>query len=72
MTKYYKVTGILHEDEYEFVLRVARLFGCSLAKALSVCVIWARQNKSFQELLKRIEDEIGSTGSKEVNEHGVG
>ena len=69
MTRYYKVTGLLHEDEYAFLKRVARAFGCSLAKAVSVCVIWARQNKSFQELLRRIEEELESTGSREVEEN---
>jgi len=70
MPKYYKVTGILHEEEWAFVKRVSKAFGCSIAKALSVCIVWARQNKSFQELLRRIEEEITRKNSEEVEQNG--
>jgi len=69
MPKYFRITAVLHEEEWAFVRKVARLFGCSLAKALSVCVVWARQNRSFQELLRRIEEELKSAGSKEVEQN---
>jgi len=72
MPKYYRITAVLHEEEWAFVRKVARLFGCSLAKALSVCVVWARQNPSFKELLRRIEEEIGSKEPKEVKENEQG
>jgi hypothetical protein len=56
VTKYYKVTALLHEDEYAFVKRVSELMQCSLAKAVSVCVVWARQNQNFRNLLKTLEE----------------
>jgi len=55
MTRYYRVTAVIHEDEYEFVKRVASLMQCSIAKAVSVCIVWARNNKSFTNLLDELE-----------------
>jgi len=55
MTKYYRVTAVLHEDEYEFVKRVSEMMQCSIAKAVSVCIVWARNNKSFTALLDELE-----------------
>jgi len=71
MPKYFRITAVLHEDEFAFVKRVSKAFGCSIAKALSVCVVWARQNRSLQELLKKIEEEMQGTGSKEEEKSGV-
>jgi hypothetical protein len=56
MTKYYRVTGMLTEDEYAFVKLVSELMQCSLARAVGVCVIWARTNKDFQGLLRTLKE----------------
>jgi predicted PolB exonuclease-like 3'-5' exonuclease len=56
VTKYYRVATLLHEDEYQFVKRVSELMQCSLAKAVSICVVWARQNQNFRNLLKTLEE----------------
>jgi hypothetical protein len=65
MTKYYKVTGMLTEDEYKFVQLVSELMNCSLARAIGVCVIWARQNLNFRNLLKTLEEARKKEGEKE-------
>jgi hypothetical protein len=65
VTKYYRVATLLHEDEYQFVKRVSELMQCSLAKAVSVCVVWARQNPNFRNLLKALEEAKGKESEKE-------
>lgn len=65
MTKYYRVATLLHEDEYQFVKRVSELMQCSLAKAVSVCVVWARQNPNFRNLLKILEETRRKESEKE-------
>jgi hypothetical protein len=65
MTKYYKVTGILTEDEYKFVQLVSELMQCSLARAIGVCVVWARQNTNFRNLLKTLEEAKGKESERE-------
>jgi hypothetical protein len=65
VTKYYKVTGILTEDEYKFVQLVSELMNCSLARAIGVCVIWARTNKDFQGLLRTLKEAKGKEGEGE-------
>jgi len=53
--KQYKVTGILDEQEYQFVVRVSKLMRCSLARAVSVCVAWAMDNQRLLGLLDLLE-----------------
>jgi hypothetical protein len=65
VTKYYRVATLLHEDEYQFVKRVSELMQCSLAKAVSVCVVWARQNQNFRNLLKTLEEAKGKESERE-------
>jgi hypothetical protein len=65
VTKYYRVATLLHEDEYQFVKRVSELMQCSLAKAVSVCVVWARQNPNFRNLLKQLEEAKGKESERE-------
>jgi hypothetical protein len=65
VTKYYRVATLLHEDEYQFVKRVSELMQCSLAKAVSVCVVWARQNQNFRNLLKTLEEARKKGGEEE-------
>lgn len=64
MTRYYKVTGILTEDEYKFVQLVGELMNCSLARAIGVCVVWARQNPNFRNLLKMLEEAKGKESER--------
>ena len=56
MTKYYRVTALLHEDEYEFVRQIAEAFRCSLAKAISVCVVWAKTQSPLPEVIKKLKE----------------
>jgi hypothetical protein len=65
VTKYYRVATLLHEDEYQFVKRVSELMQCSLAKAVSVCVVWARQNTNFRNVLKTLEEAKGKEDERE-------
>jgi len=65
MTRYYRVTALLHEDEMAFVKEVADAFKCSIAKAISVCVIWARNNKSLIEVIKQVKEAEKKWGTKE-------
>jgi hypothetical protein len=51
----YKVTGVLDEEEYRFVVRVSKLMGCSLSRAISVCIAWAMDNDQFRSLLDFLE-----------------
>ena len=53
--KQYRVTGILDEEEYRFLMRVSRLMRCSLSRALSVCVAWAMDNERLRSLLDLLE-----------------
>jgi hypothetical protein len=53
--KYYRVTAILDEDEYRFVVRISRLMSCSRARALAACVAWAMDNERLRSLLDLLE-----------------
>jgi len=55
VTKYYRVTAVLHEDEYEFVRQVAEAFRCSVAKAISVCVVWAKTQSPLPRVIEEIK-----------------
>lgn len=52
-----RVTAILDDEEYRFVVRVSKLLRCSLSRALSVCVVWAMDNERFLGLLDLLERE---------------
>jgi hypothetical protein len=51
----YRVTGVLDEEEYRFIVRVSKLMGCSLSRAISVCIAWAMDNDQFRSLLDFLE-----------------
>jgi len=53
--KYYRVTAVLTEDEYRFVMRISRLMSCSRSRALAVCVAWAMDNQRLLDLLDLLE-----------------
>ena len=55
MSRYYRITAVLHEDELNFVREVAETFGCSIGKAISVCVVWARMNKDLIKTLESVK-----------------
>jgi hypothetical protein len=55
--KYYRVTAILEENEYRFVVRISRLMSCSLSRALAACVAWAMDNERLLGLLDLLERE---------------
>ncbi len=57
MPRYYKVTALLHEDEYAFVERIAKAFNASLARAINIAVVWARNNETFRNVLDMLEKE---------------
>ena len=55
--KYYRITAVLTEDEYRFVIRISRLMSCSRSRALAVCVAWAMDNERLLNLLDLLERE---------------
>jgi hypothetical protein len=55
--KYYRVTAVLDEDEYRFVVRISRLMSCSRSRALAACVAWAMDNERLLGLLDLLERE---------------
>jgi len=63
-----RITVSLSDDEYAFVLRVARLFRCSLSKVLTLFVSLARQNQSFIKLLNQLESAFSE--HNEAVQHG--
>jgi len=71
MSRYYRITAVLHEDELNFVREVAETFGCSIGKALSVCVVWARMNKDLIKVIESMKASREQGGTKEGEKDGV-